>query len=154
MVLLGPAPAVAIGLGTTLAYAAISRRPFQNVLTNSAVWRVFAAVGGLMSEALARDGDTAIRFCAVVVLVYMTTNILNFLLIAAYHRATAGFRLLASGKSVYLTMLPSEIATALLTAGSRLRLCAVGNRSRRSVRCRPVRLPVPGLGGVAGVRAR
>ena len=98
MVLLGPAPAVAIGLGTTLAYAAISRRPFQNVLTDSAVWAVFAAVGGLMSEALARDGDTAIRFCAVVVLVYMTTNILNFLLIAAYHRATAGFRLLSSGK--------------------------------------------------------
>ena len=103
-------------MGTTLAYAAISRRPFQNVLTDSAVWAVFAAVGGLMSEALARDGDTAIRFCAVVVLVYMTTNILNFLLIAAYHRATAGFRLLSSGKSLYLTMLPSEIATALLTA--------------------------------------
>ena len=46
----------------------------------------------------------------------MATNILNFLLIAAYHRATAGFRLLSSGKSLYLTMLPSEIATALLTA--------------------------------------
>jgi putative nucleotidyltransferase with HDIG domain len=116
MVLLGPAPAVAIGLGTTLAYAAITRRPFKNLLTDSAVWTVFAAVGGLMAESLVSDADNAVWFCAVVVLVYMTTNILNFLLIAVYHRATAGFRLLSSGKSLYLTMLPSEIATALLTA--------------------------------------
>jgi putative nucleotidyltransferase with HDIG domain len=116
MVLLGPAPAVAIGLGTTLAYAGITRRPFKNLLTDSAVWTVFAAVGGLMAESLVSDAGNALWFCAVVVLVYMTTNILNFLLIAAYHRATAGFRLLSSGKSLYLTMLPSEIATALLTA--------------------------------------
>ena len=117
MVLLGPAPAVAIGLGTTLAYAAISRRPFRNVLTDSAVWSVFALVGGLMADVLTPDGThNAVGFCAVVVSVYLTTNVLNFVLIVAYHRAESGFRLLSSGKSLYITMLPSEIATALLTA--------------------------------------
>jgi len=116
MVLLGPAPAVAIGLGTTLAYAAITRRPLRNVVTDSAVWSVFALVGGLLAEVFPPDSANPVSFSAVIVLVYMTTNILNFLLIAAYHRATAGFRLLSSGKSLYLTMLPSELATALLTA--------------------------------------
>jgi putative nucleotidyltransferase with HDIG domain len=116
MVLLGPAPAVAIGVGTTLAYAVITRRPMKNVLTDSAVWSVFALVGGVIAAALDPDADDVLVFCAVVVLVYMTTNILNFLLIAAYHRATSGFRLLSSGRSLYLTMLPSEVATALLTA--------------------------------------
>ena len=55
-------------------------------------------------------------FGAVVVVVYMATNIFNFLLIAFYHRATAGFRVWSTGGPLYLTMLPSELATALLTA--------------------------------------
>jgi putative nucleotidyltransferase with HDIG domain len=46
----------------------------------------------------------------------MTTNVINFLLVALYYRAVDGIRIRSSIKSVYLTMLPSEIATALLTA--------------------------------------
>jgi putative nucleotidyltransferase with HDIG domain len=117
MVLLGPAPAVAMGTATTLAYAAVSRRRLTRVLNDAAVWAAFALVGGLMADAIAaettRDG---VWFCAAVVLVYMATNVLNFLLIAVYHRAIAGFRIWSNGKPLYLTMLPSEIATALLTA--------------------------------------
>jgi putative nucleotidyltransferase with HDIG domain len=87
------------------------------VMTDVAVWSAFPLVGGLMGDALGaeatRDG---VRFCAIVVFIYLTTNILNFLLIAAYHRATAGFRIWSSGMPLYMTMLPSEIATGLLTA--------------------------------------
>jgi putative nucleotidyltransferase with HDIG domain len=117
MVLLGPAPAAAIGIGATLVYAAISRRPFVKVLNDAAVWAVFPLVGGLMAEALAPDtaGDW-LGFSAVVVLVYMTTNVLNFILVALYYRVVDGIRLLASVRSVYLTVLPSEFATAMLTA--------------------------------------
>jgi putative nucleotidyltransferase with HDIG domain len=117
MVLLGPAPAVAIGIGTTLVYAVASRRPFDRVLTDAAVWAIFALVGGLMANAFAADATRdAVWFCAVVVLVFMTTNVVNFVLIALYHRTIAGVRLRSNIKSVYVTMLPSEIATALLTA--------------------------------------
>jgi putative nucleotidyltransferase with HDIG domain len=117
MVLLGPASAVAIGLGTTLTYAVISRRSLTVVRTDAAVWAAFPLVGGLLADALVTDANRdGAWFCAVVVLVYMTTNILNFLLIAAHHRAIAGFRIWTSGRSLYLTMLPSELATALLTA--------------------------------------
>jgi putative nucleotidyltransferase with HDIG domain len=116
MVLLGPAPAMAVGLGTTLVYAAISRRALTKVLNDAAAWTIFPVVGGLMAVALdARHGD-AVWFCGVVVVVYMTTNILNFLLVALYYRVVDGLRIRSSARSHYLTMLPSEIATSLLTA--------------------------------------
>jgi putative nucleotidyltransferase with HDIG domain len=117
MVLLGPAPAAAIGIGATLVYAAISRRPFVKVLNDAAVWAVFPLVGGLMADALVKDAPhDGVSFSAVVVLVYMTTNILNFVLVALYYRVVEGTLLTSSARSVYLTVLPSEFATALLTA--------------------------------------
>jgi putative nucleotidyltransferase with HDIG domain len=116
MVLLGPAPAVAIGLGTTVVYALISRPLFTKVLNDAAVWAAFALLGGLLFDALAVDAShDAVGYCAVVVLVYMASNILNFVLVALYSRAVRGFPL-GSSLPLYVTMFPSEIATALLTA--------------------------------------
>jgi putative nucleotidyltransferase with HDIG domain len=117
MLLLGPAPAMVIGIAATLVDAVRARRPFVKVLNDAAVWAVFPLIGGLMAQALlpdaARDG---VWFCAVVVLVFMTTNVVNFLLVALYYRVTDGIRMRSSVSSVYLTVLPSEFATALLTA--------------------------------------
>jgi putative nucleotidyltransferase with HDIG domain len=117
MVLLGPAPAAAMGAATTLATSPFSRRPPFAKLNDAAVWAVFPIVGGIVAEELGiGDTDNAAWFCGVVVFVYMATNILNFLLIALYHRETTGFRVWSMGRPLYVTMLPSEIATALLTA--------------------------------------
>jgi putative nucleotidyltransferase with HDIG domain len=117
MVLLGPAPAVAIGIATTILYAVIARRPFSKSMNNVAVWAAFPLIGGLMVDALAVDAaHHGVWFCAMVVLVYMTTNALNFLLVAGYCHVVDGIRLWSSVKSVYLTMVPGDIATALLTA--------------------------------------
>jgi len=117
MVLLGPAPAAAMGGTTVLITAPFARRPPFAKLNDVAVWTLFPLVGGILAEGLL-GGDTGdpVWFCSVVVLVYMATNVLNFLLIALYHRETTGFRLRSMGRSLYLTMLPSELATALLTA--------------------------------------
>jgi putative nucleotidyltransferase with HDIG domain len=116
MVLLGPAPAAAIGLGATLVYAVVSRRSPIKLLNDAAVWALFPLVGGLMYEALSGEKPGAVWFCAVVAIVYMTTNFLNFLLVAFYYRTADGLSLRSSVRSHYVTMLPSEIATALLTA--------------------------------------
>jgi putative nucleotidyltransferase with HDIG domain len=117
MVLLGPAPAMAIGLGATVIDAAISRRPFVKAFNDAAVWALFPLVGGLMAKGLLNEGEgDAVWFCAAVVLVFMTTNGLNFLLVALYYRVADGLSLRSAAKLHYLTMLPSEIATALLTA--------------------------------------
>jgi putative nucleotidyltransferase with HDIG domain len=117
MVLLGPAPAAAIGIGATFVYAAISRRPFTKVLNDAAVWAVFPLVGGLMADALIHDPlARPIWFLVAVVLVYMTTNVLNFMLVALYYRVVDAVPMASSARSVYLTVLPSEFATAMLTA--------------------------------------
>jgi putative nucleotidyltransferase with HDIG domain len=117
MVLLGPAPAMTIGICITGIDAALSRRPFNKAFNDAAVWAVFPLVGGLLAQSLATDADrNGFWFCAVVALVFMTTNVLNFILVASYYRVTEGVGLLASGRSVYLTVLPSEFATSLLTA--------------------------------------
>ncbi|HEU0303493.1 MAG TPA: HD-GYP domain-containing protein [Gaiellaceae bacterium] len=117
MVLLGPAPAVALGVATTVVYAAISRRMLMKVLNDAAVWALFPLVGGVMADALGVEtAENGAWFCAGVVAVYMTTNVLNFLLVAGYYQAMDGLRLRSTFKSVYVTVLPSEIATAVLTA--------------------------------------
>ena len=117
MVLLGPAPAALIGATATLATAPFYRRPAEIAFNNAVVWAVFPFAGGVLVDALGiRGSDDGLWFCSVVVLVYMATNILNFLLIAAYLRAANGFRVWSSGVPLYMTMLPSEVATALLTA--------------------------------------
>jgi putative nucleotidyltransferase with HDIG domain len=117
MVLLGPVPAAVMGATATLATAPFYRRPVEIAFNNAVVWGVFPIAGGLMADALGihatQDG---LWFCTVVVTVYLATNVLNFLLIAAYLRAATGFRVWSSGAPLYVTMLPSEIATALLTA--------------------------------------
>ena len=46
----------------------------------------------------------------------MATNVLNFLMVAGFHRASYGESLRRNLGSVYLTVLPSEFATSLLTA--------------------------------------
>jgi putative nucleotidyltransferase with HDIG domain len=117
MVLLGPAPAVAIGIGTTLVYAPFSRRPLRTVFGDLMAWAAFPLVGGLLANSLVDpSAQNGAGFCAVVIVVYMTTNVVNFLLIAVTHPEIGGRRLWSSGRALYMTMLPSEIATALLTA--------------------------------------
>ena len=119
MVLLGPAPAVAIGVGTTLAYAPFIAPPIRARCspTRSSGRCSRSSAGSWPRRSASTPTRRRSGFCAVVVLVYMATNILNFLLIA---RRTTGrrpaFSFWSSGKSLYLTMLPSEVATALLTA--------------------------------------
>ncbi len=117
MILLGPAPAVAIGLGTTLVYAPFSRRPFKTVLIDAVAWTIFPLAGGLLANALV-DGttDDAVPFYAGVVVVYMATNVLNFLIIAVSHPEVGVLSLWSKGRKLYMTMLPSEVATSLLTA--------------------------------------
>jgi putative nucleotidyltransferase with HDIG domain len=117
MVLLGPAPAGVIGATATIATAAFHRRPAEAVFGNAAFWAIFPVLGGLMADALGIHAtEDALWFCTVVVMVYLATNLLNFLMVAAYLRAANGIRVWSNSVPLYLTLLPSDIATALLTA--------------------------------------
>jgi putative nucleotidyltransferase with HDIG domain len=119
MVLLGPAPAVAIGLVSALIDAVLSRRPVDRALNNVATYAAFPLVGALMMDVMMPDGSVhhdGIWFPATVLLVFMTTNFLNFVMVALFHRVSFHESLRRSFRFVYITVLPSEFATGLLTA--------------------------------------
>jgi putative nucleotidyltransferase with HDIG domain len=119
MVTLGPVPAMAIGAGSSLVDAIHSRRRWEGSVNNVVTWAVFPLVGALLFDALigspAGQGSD-LAYPAVVLLVFMTTNFLNFVMVATFQRAYWGRPFVRSLRSVYITVLPSEFATGLLTA--------------------------------------
>jgi putative nucleotidyltransferase with HDIG domain len=119
MTLLGPAPAVAIGGVSAALDAVLSRRRFDKAMNNVVTWASFPLIGALMYDWLAAHAppdDSVLIYSLLVVFVFMSTNILNFLMVAVPNRIAEGTSLTGSLKSVYLTVLPSEFATSLLTA--------------------------------------
>ncbi len=121
MTLLGPAPAAAIGATSALIDALLSRRRWDRALNNVATWATFPLVGGLLADALLIAGvpmaSDALSFAAVVLGVFMATNVLNFLMVATFHKAADGTSIVRSTRDIYITVLPTEFCSGLLTAG-------------------------------------
>lgn len=135
MALLGPAPAVAIGIAATAVDAALSPRPWHRTLMNLAVWASFPLAGAVLAEFWVGDlmpGEAnALTFAGVILVIYMITNVLNFVLVAGSLAGFGEVSFSSSVRSVFLTVLPSQFATGLLTAGvafcyQRLGVGAVG----------------------------
>jgi putative nucleotidyltransferase with HDIG domain len=120
MALLGPAPAAAIGVAAGLIDMAVSRRPWNKALNNLVVMATYPLVGGLLVNFLhgpVPGSDSTMEFPAVVLVVFMLTNLLNFSMVAGFEWAGGAPSLWRSFRSLYLTVLPVEVAMALLTAG-------------------------------------
>jgi putative nucleotidyltransferase with HDIG domain len=116
MALLGPAPALAIGILTILVDLLRVRR-HQRVLTNLTAYAVFPFVGGLLVRWLGLDEQTGVEFALGVFLVFSITNLLNFFLVAIPMVVTEGGTLWQIIRRVLVPMLPSEgIACTLAVA--------------------------------------
>jgi putative nucleotidyltransferase with HDIG domain len=135
MALLGPAPAAAIGAVSVLADDIARRRSLRDTLWNAMTFVAFPLAGGwiirLATAGAAFGGSDALGFAALVGLVYMLMNAANFGSVALYLNLTRGMRFRDSWHAVYVTVLPFEFATALLTAAvafsySRIGVGAVG----------------------------
>ena len=134
MALLGPVPAAAIAVAAALFDGVLSRRRgCAPCWATSSTYAAFPLLGGWMLGLVGRDDSIA--FAAAVVLVFMLTNALNFAAMAAYLRVTGVLRLREAFMTVYRTMLPFELATALLTAGVAVH-ATTGSGSPRSA-CSP-----------------
>ena len=121
MALLGPAPAATIAVTAVLAWSlrAHTARPllFNNVVTLT----TYPIAGGLLFEALgdpASGGSAQVSTAVIVFVVYLATNLLNFVLIVGYLCARDGTSLLAAARRLYLPVLPWEVATGTLTAAT------------------------------------
>ena len=122
MALLGPAPAAVIGGTASLVDALVARRPIENALMNIANYMIFPLIGGtIIHESfghLEPGGDSGLNFAGLVLLVFMVTNFINFSLVALFNKVKHGSSYIQAVRTVYVTLLPSEFATALLTAGA------------------------------------
>ncbi len=119
MATLGPAPAVALGLAAT-AVDGFRTRPRPRgtyLLNNLATHATFPLLGGVLlmavhgSPALGRGG-----YALVVFAVFIGANVLNFTMIAGHTVWLRGGSLKELFRTVYLPVLPWELATASITA--------------------------------------
>ena len=111
MALLGPAPAAAIGAVSALLDSAISRRPLDEaMLSNVAICDVLPGrrrrAGRRFDAAAGAHGADALPFAGMVIVVFMVTNFLNFLMVACSHKLTDGSVDRDDARTVYFTVLP------------------------------------------------
>jgi putative nucleotidyltransferase with HDIG domain len=127
MSLLGPAPAVLLGLAAEVLSSASRRLPLSDWLNNLSTYAIFPLAGGLMINALhPLIGDVhdphslqltrGVTFALGVFAVFMVTNALNFALIALDNRVIGGQRLSRQVRELFVPMLPGQIATGALAA--------------------------------------
>ena len=115
MALLGPAPAVAIGIACSVVESLVSRQQLHNALANVAIYGFYPLLGALVFRAVPVGGDE-FWFSASVFVVFLGANCINFGLIAAAVRYTQRVPAAVMLRA-FATALPTEFATALLTAG-------------------------------------
>ena len=118
MAILGPAPAVALGLASAVVDALRHRPRGSYLLNNLVTYATFPLLGALALRWLAHTplGDEGGSYSVAVLFVFMAVNVLNFTMIAGHTVLLRGGSLLTMFRSVYLPVLPWELATASLTA--------------------------------------
>jgi putative nucleotidyltransferase with HDIG domain len=130
MSLLGPGPAVLYALAAVLFTSLLARRsPTRRTpamwLCNLSTFAAFPLAGAWMVRALVGNVHAAddlhlirsVEFGLVVFAVFMMSNALNFLLIALDNRIIDGQgRLWAQARTVFVPLLPGQIATGALAA--------------------------------------
>jgi putative nucleotidyltransferase with HDIG domain len=117
MVLMGPCPAVAMGL-VTAAVSLLGRRlEARYVLSNFSTFALFPLVGALLVRALERPTASDLDFAVLVLATYLVTNLLNFVLIWGYLVLGEGRTWRRGFCEVYLQVVPVEVATGLLVVG-------------------------------------
>jgi len=123
MVLLGGAPAAAMGVLTILfgwLYRGQIRARWHYALNDAVVYAWFPLLGGLLFDAV-RDGASLGSsdgfFYVLVFGVFAVALALNFTLVAAYVGYLENEAIVAQARKALIPVLPSELAAALLAVG-------------------------------------
>jgi putative nucleotidyltransferase with HDIG domain len=120
MMLMGPVPAAALAM-VTVAVDTFKRRPkAPYVVSNVATFLVFPLLGGGLIEVLSHVFDVGqrdVNFALVAIGSFVLANFVNFIQVAVTHKLVDGHPILAATRGVYLPILPSEFAVAMLAAG-------------------------------------
>jgi putative nucleotidyltransferase with HDIG domain len=124
MSLLGPAPAVAIGV-VVMCIDSIHRRvPIQTCLNLLSTHAAFLLAGGLLVRLFVGDVHDpsnhhitgSIEFGLIVFGVFLATNLLNFALVVTHYKALDGRPIGNQIRNLLLPMMPVQVAAAALAA--------------------------------------
>jgi len=113
MALLGPAPAAALGLTSAIVDSTRRRVRGTYLLNNLLTYTTFPLVGGAVLQMIEATNSA---YAVAVFGVFLATNALNFLMIAAHTRILRGGSLIEMLRTVFIPVLPWEIASAVMTA--------------------------------------
>jgi hypothetical protein len=116
MALLGPAPAAVLGLASALVDSLRRRVRGTYLLNNLLTYTTFPLVGGIALYTLDRTDPEQGGYALAVFAVFLITNALNFLMIAGHTRLLRGGSLIEMLRTVFIPVLPWEIASAVMTA--------------------------------------
>ncbi len=117
MALLGPAPAVAIGVLSVLVDQLRAHNPLPRLITNLATYATFPLIGGLLIEAAASAFDLQeddVAFSALIFGGFLVAIVLNFLGIAGDYVFHNRGSLEHEIRTILIPVLPSELVSALL----------------------------------------
>ena len=120
MALLGPTPAVVIGVAGMLGNALRRRAPLRHLLVNVSTYASFSLLGGLLFGLLGGPnlaGRDPASYVLLVFALFMSMNLLNFVLVAVDVALVDRVRFSEIVRASYLALLPGEFAIGLLTAG-------------------------------------
>jgi putative nucleotidyltransferase with HDIG domain len=117
MALLGPAPAVAIGVLSVMVDQLRARNPAPRFITNLATYATFPLVGGLLIEAAASAlelQEDDLGFSLLILGGFLVVNLLNFLAIAGDYVFHSRGSLAHEFRTIFVPVLPSAMVSALL----------------------------------------
>lgn len=123
MVLLGPAPAVAVSTAAAVSISVGRKLPLSSWLTNLATFAIFPLVGGLLGQALignvhdpANQAAKGVTFALAVFGVYFVSLLLDFGMIALDNLILEGRSLTGQVRDILGPVLPGHVAAGALTA--------------------------------------
>ena len=124
MSLLGPAPAMAFGVGVIVVSSIRRRLPWELALNNVVTLATYPFLGAMtvrLTVGNVHDPHNAaatrgVTFALIVFAVFMIALVVNFGLIALHYRITEGKSLIRQTRELFIPFLPGETAAAALAA--------------------------------------
>jgi putative nucleotidyltransferase with HDIG domain len=121
MVLLGPVPAAAVGLITTLSDTIQRRRSIRPhyALSNLATFVAFPLIGGALVHYGAEQWNLSsedINFAGVVIAAFVIANAVNFVQVAVTEKLVNGMSILKATRELYIPLFPSQAVVGIMLA--------------------------------------
>jgi putative nucleotidyltransferase with HDIG domain len=126
MALLGPAPAAALGLATTVPDLVFRGQNNDDKLADLAGWLAFPLIGGLVVRWSGVVPGESINFGLIVFGVFFLTNFLNFLFVFGPRCLKKGESFMAAIRAMFVPLVPSSAMAAALAVVIALTYDAIG----------------------------